>query len=67
MLMHFSIHTVKDREKFDLGKSNVNYNLERRGYNLLEIKGGTTSPTKSYGKKWLPLVRSMAVFRLHHA
>jgi hypothetical protein len=82
MLMHFSIHTVKEREKFDLGKSNVNYNLERkfdlgksnvnynlerRGYNLLEIKGGTTSSTKSYGKKWLPLVRSMAVFRLHHA
>jgi len=57
---------VKVRQNFDLGKARVNYNLEWE-YNLLESKGRTTSSTKSYRKKWLPLVRSMAVFSLHDA
>jgi len=59
---------VKVREKFDLGTARVNFHLEvGTEYNLLESKGRSTSSTKSYRKKWLPLVRSMAVFSLHDA
>jgi hypothetical protein len=58
---------VKVRQKLDLGKARLNYNLERECNLLVESKGRTTSSTKSYRKKWLPLVRSMAVFSLHDA
>lgn len=38
MLVHFSICMVKIRDRFDLGKDIVNYNLERK-CNVLKKQG----------------------------